>query len=54
MDSEIRGTLESIKKLLILDLITKGVQGKSIAAVLGVAPATISRMVPARQVKRAR
>ncbi len=44
--------LEDIKRLLILDLIRQGVQGKDIAGILGVDPAMISRMVPTRQIKR--
>ena len=52
MDKKIIQELEAIKRLLILDLITRGVQGKSIAAVLGVDPAVISRIVPARQLKK--
>lgn len=46
--------LEEIKRLLILGLIQNGVQGKDIAAVLGVDPATITRMVPARQIKKSK
>ena len=41
-----------IKKLLILSLIKQGIQSKEIAAVLGVDPAVITRMVPSRQTKR--
>jgi len=44
--------LEDIKKLLILDLVVRGAQGKDIASVLGVDPASISRLVPARQIKK--
>lgn len=43
--------MEQIKRLLVLGLIQQGVQGKDIAAVLKVDPATISRMVPSRKVK---
>ena len=43
---------EQIKRLLILGLIHQGVQGKTIASVLGVAPATISRIAAARQIKK--
>jgi DNA-binding NarL/FixJ family response regulator len=52
MDKKIIQLLEEIKKLAILDLITRGVQGKDIAAVLGVDPGTISRIVPARRIKK--
>lgn len=45
-------TLEQIKRLMVLALIHQGVQAKDIAAVLGVDPAVISRMVPARQIKK--
>lgn len=44
--------LEQIKRLLVLALIHQGVQGKDIAAALGVDPATVTRMVPARSVKK--
>jgi len=44
--------LEIIKRLLILGLIKNGVQSKDIAAVLGVDPATITRIVPARKVNK--
>ena len=44
--------LEQIKRLLILGLIQQGIQGKDIATVLNVDPATISRMVPTRQMKK--
>ncbi len=52
MEKESIKLLEDIKKLLILDLIRQGVQGKDIAAILGVNPAIISRMVPVRQIKK--
>lgn len=45
-------TLEQIKRLLVLALLQQGVQGKDIASVIGVDPATISRMVPSRQIKK--
>ena len=45
-------TLEQIKRLLVLALIQQGVQSKDIASVLDVDPATISRMVPTRQIKK--
>lgn len=51
-DQKTTQLLEDIKKLLILDLIRQGVQGKEIAGILGVDPAIISRMVPARQIKK--
>jgi predicted transcriptional regulator len=44
--------LEQIKRLIVLSLIRQGVQGKDIAAALGVDPAIVSRMLPARQIKK--
>ena len=44
--------LEAIKKLLILDLVTSGVQAKDIAKVLGVTKSTVSAIVPARGIKK--
>jgi hypothetical protein len=46
------GGLESIKRLMVLQLITSGVQAKDIAAALGVDQSAISRLVPARKVKK--
>lgn len=51
MDRQIAKTMEDIKKLLILELIARGVQGKDIAQVLGVDKSTITRIVPARKIK---
>ena len=48
----VAGELESIKRLMVLQLITSGVQAKDIAAALGVDQSVISRLVPARKVKR--
>jgi predicted transcriptional regulator len=44
--------LVSIKRLLVLQLVTSGVQGKYIAKALGVDPSVVSRLVPTRKVKR--
>lgn len=44
--------LDAIKRLLVLQLITSGVQATHIASALGVDQSVISRMVPARKVKR--
>lgn len=44
--------LGSIKRLLLLQLITSGVQAKDIAAALGVDQSVISRLVPTRRVKK--
>jgi hypothetical protein len=52
MDQKIAALLEDIKRLLILDLVAKGVQSKHIAEVLGVDNAVITRIVPARKIKR--
>lgn len=51
MDKNVPKILEDIKKLLILDLIVRGVQGKDIAQVLGVDKSTITRLVPSRKIK---
>jgi FixJ family two-component response regulator len=52
MEKNIATLLEDVKKLMILDLIVKGIQAKHIAQVLGVDQATITRIVPARKVKK--
>ncbi len=44
--------LDSIKRLLILQLITSGVQAKDIASTLRVAKSVVSGLVPARKVKK--
>lgn len=44
--------LDNIKRLLILQLITSGVQANDIAKALRVAKSTISKLVPAREVKK--
>ena len=44
--------LVSIKRLLVLQLVTSGVQGKDIAKTLGVDPSVVSRLVPTRKVKK--
>jgi predicted transcriptional regulator len=44
--------LGAIKRLLVLQLITSGVQTTKIASALGVNQSSISRLVPARKVKR--
>jgi predicted transcriptional regulator len=48
----VAGELDSIKRLMVLQLITSGVQAKDIAAALGVDQSAISRLVPARKVKK--
>jgi predicted transcriptional regulator len=54
MDKKTNDLLEDIKKLLILDLITRGVQAKDIGVVLGVGKSAISAIVPARQIKKSK
>jgi predicted transcriptional regulator len=44
--------LGSIKRLLVLQLITSGVQAKDIASALGVDQSVVSRLVPTRKVKK--
>ena len=51
-DQKTNQLLKDIKKLLILGLIRQGVHGKDIANVLGVDPTIISRMMPARKIKK--
>jgi len=43
--------LDSIKRLLVLQLITSGVQAKAVASALGVDQSVVSRLVPTRKVK---
>jgi plasmid maintenance system antidote protein VapI len=52
MDNKVVQLLEDIKKLLILDLISRGVQGKDVAQVLGVNKSTITRIVPAKKINK--
>ena len=53
MDKKIAALLDDIKKLLILDLVVKGVQSKHIAEALSVDNAVITRIVSARKIKKA-
>ena len=43
--------LVSIKRLLVLQLVTSGVKGKDIAKALGVDPSVVSRLVPTRKMQ---
>jgi hypothetical protein len=52
VDKKIVALLEDIKKLFILDLVARDIQSKHIAEVLGVDSAVITRIVPARKIKR--
>lgn len=45
MDKKIAELLEDIKRLMVLDLIDRGIKGKRIAEVLDVDAAIISRIV---------
>lgn len=52
MDDKVVALLEDIKKLMILDLVVRGVQAKDVADVLGVGKSTISGIVSARRIKK--
>jgi predicted transcriptional regulator len=52
MDKKIAGLLEDIKRLMILDLIDRGVKGKRIADVLKVDAAIVSRIVSPKKNKK--
>ncbi len=52
MEDKIAKLIEDIKKLLILDLVAKGVQAGQIGEVLGVNRTTITRIAPARKIKK--
>jgi hypothetical protein len=44
--------LDAIKRLLMLQLLTSGVQSTAIARAMGVDISVVSRLVPARRVKK--
>lgn len=44
--------LDQIKRLLMVQLVTSGVQAKAVAAVLGMDKSDFSKIVPARIVKK--
>lgn len=44
--------LGAIKRLLILQLLTSGVEATKVAAALGIAKSSVTRLVPARKVKK--
>jgi predicted transcriptional regulator len=52
MDAKIISLLEDIKKLMVLHLTERGVQGKRIADVLDVDAATVSRIVSTKKAKK--
>lgn len=54
MNKEILDALKDIKKLVMLGLVSNGVQANSIARVLGVGKSSISGIVPTRKVKKAK
>ena len=53
-DDPVVAELQDIKRLLILQLLSSGVKAMHIATSLGVDNAVISRLVPARAIKKAR
>jgi len=52
MEQKIVALLEDLKKLIVLGLVDKGIQGNRIAEVLGVGSATVSRMVSPKKAKK--
>ncbi|MGH9198985.1 MAG: hypothetical protein ACRD1T_25065 [Acidimicrobiia bacterium] len=48
----VAGELDSIKRLLVLQLLTSGIQAKVIASALGVDQSVVSRLVPSRKIKK--
>lgn len=44
--------LDAIKRLLVLQLVTSGVHSTAIARAMGVDVSVVSRLVPARRVKK--
>jgi len=44
--------LNAIKRLLVLQLLTSGIQATVVASALGVDKSVVSRLVPSRKVKR--
>jgi predicted transcriptional regulator len=52
MDKKIIDLLDDIKRLLILDLIDRGVKGKRIADVLNVDAAIVSRIISPKKAKK--
>lgn len=51
-DDPVQRELRDIKRLLVLQLISSGVQAAHIATALQVDAATVSRMVPTRRIKK--
>lgn len=53
-DSRAPNDLDAVKRLLILDLVLKGVKQRQIALALGVSEATLSTMFPKGLLKEVR
>ena len=53
-DDKVVEELESLKKLMVLDLLGKGYSQTQIALTLGVGQATISRMFPKGALRKAK
>ncbi len=52
MDKEAIKLLADIKKLMILDLIERGIQANVIADILGITKGALSKIAPARKIKK--
>jgi hypothetical protein len=50
--ARIAAQLEDIKRLAIMQLLVSGAQGGHIAKTLRIDPATISRMMPVREIQK--
>jgi predicted transcriptional regulator len=46
--------LDSIKRLLVLQLLTSGIPAKDVASALGVDQSVVSRLVPSRKLRKRR
>jgi predicted transcriptional regulator len=44
--------LDSIKRLLVLQLLTSGIPAKDVASALGVDQSVVSRLVPSRKLRK--
>jgi IS30 family transposase len=51
--ASMRGQLEDLKRLMIMQLVVSGVPATQIAKALGVDRSAISRMVPVREIQKA-
>ncbi len=52
--NSVQDELTAIKRLLVLQLITSGVQATDVAKALRISKSGVSQMIPARKVKKAR